>query len=167
MGKCKLFVPNKLDYARGVGRPEVECILCEIAARRDTVCNLEVARAAGFVLSANMYPYNPGHLMIFPERHVEDPRHFTDDEALTLHRLSNVAMEGLAELYEASGFNVGYNYGSVSGASIAHFHLHVVPRYAREVGFVDIVGGARIIVEDPQDTCRRMADVFSRLLAAK
>ena len=157
-----LFVPSKLDYARGA-RPDVECVLCEVIARRDTVDRLEVFRWGGFVVSLNLYPYNPGHLLLFPERHMETPAGLTTEEVQALHRLQLVAMDVLHELYGAAGFNVGYNCGEGSGASLDHFHVHVVPRYAREIGFIDIVGGARIIVEDPLVTVRRVAESFGRL----
>lgn len=157
-----LFVPAKLDYARGE-RPDVECILCEVAGRRDTVTRLECHRSGGFVVSANLYPYNPGHLLIFPERHLEEPSALQAAEVAELHRLQLAAMAVLRELYGAEGFNVGFNCGGVSGASLAHFHVHIVPRYAREVGFIDIIGGARIIVEDPRVTVGRVAEAFGRL----
>jgi len=166
VGRRNLFVPDKMAYAKGA-RPPVECILCAVVERHAEVTNLEVARLEGFVMSANLYPYNPGHLMIFPERHMLDPREFATDEAATLHRLTGVAMDCLGGLYGAQGFNVGFNYGLVSGASIEHFHLHVVPRYAREIGFVDIVGGARIIVEDPNETCRKVAADLRRRLTRR
>ena len=161
-----LFIPDKMAYAKGE-RPQVDCILCEVAKKSDKVKKLEVARHGGFVISANLYPYNPGHLMIFPHRHVEDPRDFGDEEALTLHRLTMTTMDCLGDLYGAQAFNVGFNFGPVSGASLAHYHLHIVPRYARENGFIDIVGGARIIVEDPKETCRRVARDLSSRLAAR
>ena len=161
-----LFIPDKMAYAKGQ-RPEVDCILCAVVSQNDKVKNLEVARHGGFVISANLYPYNPGHMMIFPERHLEDPREFSDDEALTIHRLTMTTMDCLGDLYGAKAFNVGFNFGPVSGASLDHYHLHIVPRYAREIGFVDIVGGARIIVEDPNETCRKVAEDMGHRLAAR
>lgn len=156
-----LFVPSKMSYVHGQ-RPQVECILCEIVEERDTVERLEVHRSEHFLVSLNLHPYNPGHLMVFPRRHVLHPGEFTEDEVLELHRLQLTSLAVLADLYRAQGFNVGYNLGRASGASIAHYHLHIVPRYERELGFMDIIGGAKIMVEDPMRTRDRMRDAFAK-----
>jgi len=160
MLKGHLFVPTKLEYAKGV-RPDVQCILCEVVARRDTVTRLEIWREGGFLVSANLHPYNPGHMMVFPERHIEDPAELSSDELLGLFDLQQRCMKHLEHLYDATGFNVGFNMGDPSGASIAHFHVHIVPRYPSELGFVDIIGGARICVEDPNETCRKLKEAFA------
>lgn len=151
MLKSHLFVPTKRDYVRGK-RPQVACILCEVIEGRDTVDRLEVFRDRLFLISLNLHPYNSGHLIVFPMRHIEDPRDMTPEEVLGLHRMQAMALEVLTLRYHPSGYNVGYNYGVASGASISHFHLHVVPRYQRELGFMDILGGAKIMVEDPTET---------------
>jgi ATP adenylyltransferase len=159
--RAHLFVPSKAAYARG-HRPAVDCILCEIAEGRDTVDRLEVHRTEHFLVSLNLHPYNPGHLMVFPVRHVLHPREFTGDEVANLHALQLKALAVLDELYRPRGYNVGYNLGHASGASIAHYHLHVVPRYERELGFMDIIGGAKIMVEDPIRTRDRLRDAFAK-----
>ncbi len=155
-----LFVPDKMAYAKG-RRPAVECILCEVAAGRDTVQRLEVYRESGFIVSLNLYPYNPGHLLIFPERHVEHPSALSDAEVLAMHRLEMLGMRVLDELYSPDGYNIGMNVGEASGASIRHLHVHVVPRFRRELGFVDIIGGAKIIVEHPCRTKDRVEQAFA------
>ena len=69
-----LFVPNKMGYVRGKDKPDVDCILCAIVEENDKVVRLEVYRTDLFVVALNLYPYSPGHLMIFPKRHVtEEP----------------------------------------------------------------------------------------------
>ena len=156
-----LFVPSKQNYVRGE-RPKVECILCEIVDERDTVERLEITRTDLFLVSLNLHPYNPGHLMVFPRRHILHPGEFTPEEVLDQHRLHLRAIAVLEELYRPQGFNVGYNLGRASGASIAHWHLHVVPRYERELGFMDIIGGAKIMVEDPIRTRDRLREAFAR-----
>lgn len=162
--KRHLFVPTKLEYAKGK-RPDVDCILCEIVDRRDTVERLEVHRTEKFVVSLNLHPYNPGHLLVFPCRHVCGLDELDRDDVLELHEVQLDCMEVLARRYGARGFNVGYNLGPDSGASIPHLHLHVVPRYERELGFMDIISGAKILVEDPVVTCRELAALFGELHA--
>jgi ATP adenylyltransferase len=156
-----LFVPSKQNYARGE-RPKVDCILCEIVAERDTVDRLEITRTDHFLVSLNLHPYNPGHVMVFPRRHILHPAEFTGEEVADRHRLELRCIAVLDQLYRASGYNVGYNLGRASGASIEHWHLHIVPRYERELGFMDIIGGAKIMVEDPIRTRDRLREAFAR-----
>ena len=158
-----LFVPNKMAYAKGTDRPDVPCILCAIVEGDDRVERLEVHRTEYFTVSLNLYPYSPGHLLIFPNRHVEDVRGLGAAEVQELHGLQCRCFEVLTRAYEPRGYNVGYNMGEASGASIAHLHLHVVPRYSRELGFMDVIGGARIIIEDPNVTRERLAGIFGSL----
>lgn len=157
----RLFVPSKINYVKG-DRPNVECILCSVINKDPNVQNLDIYRTKNFVVSANLFPYNPGHLMIFPIKHTETVEDFTDEEALELHKLQVKGIKILKRLYNTQSFNVGYNMGKSSGASIDHLHMHIVPRYPREVGFIDVIGGARIIVEDPNDTVKKLKEEFQK-----
>ena len=163
------IVANKLAYAKGK-RPAVDCILCAVVAGDERVDNLVVYQQEEFFVTLNLYPYNPGHLMVVPKRHVEDVRELQGGEVTMLHRLQGVCLNVLEREYGAPGFNVGYNIGRVSGASIPHLHLQIVPRYATEVGFFDILSDSRVIVEEPQVTRQRLVEAFAEqapaLLAA-
>lgn len=153
------IVANKLDYAKGK-RPDVDCILCGIVREDPKVKSLVVHREKGYFITLNLYPYNPGHLMVVPERHVEDIRALSEEEALDMHRLQVLTLDVLDAEYQPGGFNVGYNLGPSSGASIPHLHLQVVPRYATEIGFFDILSDSRVIVEDPHVTMERLRKAF-------
>jgi len=158
-----LFVPNKIDYAKGKKRPKVECILCAIVSGDDQVEKLEVYESELFIVSLNLYPYTPGHLMVFPKRHIVDIRELTNQEIIQLHTVENLCMNVLDKLYSPDGYNIGYNIGNAAGASIQHLHLHIVPRYPRELGFIDIIGGAKIVVEDPNRTQQRLREAFPEI----
>lgn len=162
--RAPLFIPNKMAYVRGK-RPDVACILCAVAARDDRVERLEVFRTDRWGVTVNLYPYNPGHVMLFPLRHVEDVRDLRRDEEREVTRLQRVTLDVLERAYEPTGFNVGYNLGRFAGASLAHLHLHVVPRYASELGFLDVLAHTRTIVEDPRRTLRRLRPRFRRAWA--
>ena len=151
----QVFPVHKLGYVSGQ-RPQVACILCGVAARDERVVGLEIVRSEHFLVSANLYPYNTGHLLIFPLRHIEDVAEYTEPEVLDLQRLQVRGMQVLRELYKPGGFNLGYNLGRVGGGSIEHLHLHVVPRWPNEAGFLDVLTGTRIIVEEPAETVRRI-----------
>ena len=155
-----LFIPNKLDYARGKVRPDVACILCAIVEGDDKVERLTVHQTDLFTISLNLYPYSPGHLMIFPKRHVIDPRELRPEEVSELHSLQCLSLDVLNQVYQTQSYNVGYNIGIASGASIDHLHLHIVPRYPKELGFIDVIGGTRVIIEDPVVTQAKLRAAF-------
>lgn len=99
--------------------------------------------------------------MVFPKRHVEALEELGEDEALDIFRTVNLSITSLRHLYRPQGFNVGINIGSAAGASIEHLHIHVVPRYNSELGFVDIIGGGKVMIEDPERYLERVRDAFS------
>jgi ATP adenylyltransferase len=160
MERDNLFVPNKLAYARGE-RPDVPCILCAAIAGDERVTGLVAGMTERFAVLANLYPYNPGHMMIVPQRHIEDITALDEPEVLELHRTQGRVLAILRQLYTPTGFNLGFNIGASSGASIPHLHQHLVPRHRSEQGFMDIVGGSRVIVEDPQVTMTRFRDAWT------
>ncbi len=157
-----LFNTEKIRYARGE-KPAVDCILCAIRDGSPEVTSLEVYRNDSFIISVNLYPFNPGHLMIFPVRHITGPGEFSENEALELHRLTARAIDILSDEFSPSGFNVGYNIGKGSGASIDHIHQHIVPRYENEVGFLDVLAGTRVVVANPVEVREKLKARFSLL----
>jgi ATP adenylyltransferase len=161
--KNNLFVPSKIKYVRG-DKPKVDCILCSIVKNDPRVQTLEIIRTGKFCVCANLYPYSPGHLMIFPIRHIQDIRSFTNTEALELFKLEKITIDILDKTYKPHGYNIGYNLGKWSGNSIDHVHLHVVPRFINELGFLDIISESRIIVDDPKDNLPRLKRLFQRRL---
>ena len=154
-----LFVPGKLAYVKG-DRPKVDCILCSVIRREEAVERLEVYREDSFIVMVNLYPYNPGHVMIVPIRHICDPRDLTGEEAAHLHVLQTRCLNILEKEYNPHGFNIGYNLSPFGGASIEHLHLHIVPRYKNELGFLDIIAGARTFVAEPRAMAERIARAF-------
>lgn len=157
----QLFIPNKRAYISGLKRPAVECIICSIINDDPAVANLTVWKNETVAACANLYPYNAGHLLLFPLRHIRDPRELTAEESRQMHTLLCHSLEKLSAVYNPEGYNVGYNIGEASGASIEHLHQHIVPRYPRELGFVDITAGAKIIIEDPNVTLSRLREAFA------
>lgn len=157
-----LFSVNKLDYIKK-RRERSACVLCEIGrgGGRGVRCHdLSVAAGESTAVCVNKYPYNSGHILIFPKRHVTDYRDLTAGEEREISLFLRKSLDVLDSLYAPSGYNIGYNLGDFAGASIGHLHMHVIPRYRNELGFVDIVGGAKILVEDPLETMRRLRRAF-------
>ena len=160
MERNYLFNTEKIKYVKG-DKPAVECILCAIRDNDPLVKKLIIHSTEKFIIAVNLFPFNPGHLMIFPKRHICRINELTETEALELHKLSAKTITILDEEFKPSGYNIGYNIGEGSGASIAHLHQHIVPRYTNEVGFLDVLSGARVIVSDPVDTMERLKIKFS------
>lgn len=144
-----LFAIEKLNYARGK-RPQVDCILCSVDQNHPDVANLVIEKTEHSIVSVNLYPYNPGHLIIFPKRHIIDYCLLTEEEASDIHRLTQKSIQVLQKAWQPKGFNLGYNIGKNSGGSIPHIHRHIVPRFPNEAGFLDVFANTRIVIYDPE-----------------
>jgi len=150
---------EKIAYLKGK-RPE-GCILCLIRDGSKDVERLVVTETETFIVSLNLYPYNPGHIIIFPKRHVVDIRELSASERGELDLLLDRSLSALDKTHSPSAYNIGYNMGLVAGASIDHLHLHVIPRYPREIGIVELIAGARVLVENPRDSMERIKTAFN------
>lgn len=158
-----LFSFNKMAYLKGK-RPQ-GCILCLVRDGSKDVEKLVVHESEHFIVSLNLYPYNPGHIILFPKRHITDIRQYTQDEKWELDDLVPLCIDALEQYEKPSAFNIGYNMGLSAGASIEHLHMHIIPRYPREIGIAELVGGSRVLVQDPNDTLVQLREVFRSLAA--
>jgi ATP adenylyltransferase len=155
---------EKLAYLRG-SKPE-GCILCLVRSGDPAVEDLTVHRGGGWVVALNLYPYNPGHLLVFPDRHVVDLRELSAAEAGEMQAAISKALAVLDAEYRPAGYNIGCNMGLSAGASIDHLHWHIIPRYPREIGIAELLSGKRVLVENPLETKRRLAAAFAALETA-
>lgn len=160
MERNYLFNTEKIKYVKG-DKPPVDCILCAIRDKNPLVPDLTVFQNDLFLIALNLYPFNPGHLMIFPVRHIESIHLLSEREVLMMHNLLKLSIEIIDSEFSPHGYNVGYNLGNGSGASIPHIHQHVVPRYSNEVGFLDVLSGTRVIVNDPVKVMDRLRERFA------
>ena len=149
---------DKLGYLKG-GRPD-GCILCLIRDGSEDVDKLVVHQTTNFMVSLNLYPYNPGHIIVFPKRHVTDIRALDATEKDDLSKLTDLCLDVLDQAFKPSGFNIGFNMGLSAGASIDHLHLHIIPRYPREIGIVELIAGKRVLVQNPLETQERLTAIF-------
>jgi ATP adenylyltransferase len=152
---------DKMSYVKGAHPPG--CILCLARDRAPEVVDLSIWRDELFVASVNLYPYNPGHVMLFPLRHVEDVRELDQEEERRLAELQRWLLGLLDKAYSPYAYNIGYNMGAAAGASISHLHLHIIPRYPRELGIADLIAGKRVLVEDPRESARRLRALSAQL----
>lgn len=154
---------GKLDYVQGTERPDVECILCAVRDDDVRVKSLKYYQDDLIFITLNLYPYNPGHSLIVPTRHCLKFQELTKEEILHLSR----AIQGLQlmfnEIYSPHGYNIGINQGA-AGASIDHLHWHLVPRYTQELGFIDIVGNTRVVVEGLDGVMKKVQENVDKFL---
>jgi len=150
-GLDRLWTPHRLAYIKGGEAPE-GCPF-DRAPSLTGDASLVVARGKVVYAVLNLYPYNPGHLLICPYRHVADYTDLTDDEVIELASFTQEAMRVVRRVSGAHGFNIGINQGSVAGAGIAaHLHQHVVPRYGGDANFMPIVGHTKVLPQLLTDT---------------
>jgi ATP adenylyltransferase len=130
--------------------PEVEgsCVFCDIVdGVGDEGDRILVGSPLAFVTLAK-YPYNPGHLLVLPSRHVGDLEELTPEEHAAIDDLLARSIRALRSAADPHGFNVGVNLGRVAGAGIpGHLHWHVVPRWGGDTNFMPVVGQTRVLPE--------------------
>ena len=149
-----LWTPYRMAYIRGAGKPTTEhdCPFCLIPQMDDDE-GLVVARGRTVFAVLNLYPYNAGHLMVVPYRHVPDYTDLTADEVAELGAFTQTAMRVVRSVSGAHGFNIGMNQGSVAGAGIAdHLHQHAVPRWGGDTNFMPVIGLTRVLPQVLRET---------------
>ena len=142
---ARLYTPHRMAYIKGGGEGAQGCPFCEIPGMSDAD-GLVVARGETAYVVLNLYPYNAGHLMVVPFRHVAPYDDLAPAEAAEVAALTQRALRALRHATGAHGFNVGMNLGTVGGAGIAaHLHQHVVPRWGGDTNFMPVVGHTRVL----------------------
>ncbi len=152
---------DKIAYVKGP-RPAA-CILCLVRDGSPDVIDLSFWRDELFIASVNLYPYNPGHLLLYPRRHVVDVRDLASEEERRLTDIQRWLLGLIDRACSPQGYNIGFNMGGAAGASIDHLHLHIIPRYPRETGIADLIAGKRVLVEDPRETTRRFRELAAQV----
>ncbi|CAN5230471.1 HIT domain-containing protein [soil metagenome] len=158
----RLWTPHRMAYIKGEGKPagEDDCPFCAVPAMPDEE-GLLVARGVFVYAVLNLYPYNSGHLMICPYRHVADYTELADDEVAELARFTQQAMVAVRGVSNAQGFNIGMNQGQIAGAGIAaHLHQHVVPRWGGDTNFMPVVGHTRVLAQLLSETRTLLTDAW-------
>jgi ATP adenylyltransferase len=156
-GLQRLWMPHRMAYIRGEGKPGGPdggdgCPFCRIQGLSDAEA-LVVARGELVYTVLNLYPYNGGHLLVCPYRHVADYTELDGGETAELAGHTKRAMTALRAASGAQGFNIGMNMGPVAGAGIAaHLHQHVVPRWGGDANFMPVVARTRVLPQLLADT---------------
>lgn len=161
-----LWSPWRLAYITGV-REETDCVFCNALVDPEAE-PLILHRGATCFVILNLFPYNNGHLMVIPNRHIASLALATADELSETIELTRIAEIALTEAYAPHGMNMGMNLGKPAGAGILdHVHMHVVPRWNGDTNFMTVVGGTRVLPEDLTDTAAKLRPIFARLAAER
>jgi ATP adenylyltransferase len=160
-GLERLWTPHRMAYIKGGGDKADDGCPFDRAPHLPADESLVVARGKVVYAVLNLYPYNPGHLLICPYRHVADYTDLTDEEVVEVASFTQEAMRTVRRVSGAHGFNIGLNQGSVAGAGIAaHLHQHVVPRFGGDANFMPIVGQTKVLPQLLTDTRDLLADAW-------
>ena len=150
-----------MEYIEAAHDDDVECIFCQLPNRGDDEKNFILGRETHAFAMLNAYPYNPGHLMIAPVRHVGELTELTEEELVDAGRLQQRAVQALRDEMNPQGFNVGMNLGRVAGAGVpGHLHWHVVPRWNGDTNFMPVTGHTRVLPESLDDTYKKLKPRF-------
>ena len=158
-----LWSPWRLDYVTGKTQAgSSSCIFCDAIAGGHQ-SDLVVFRGPTCFVILNLYPYNSGHLMVVPNRHLARLSDATPDELHELIELTQRAEIVLTAAYAPHGMNMGINLGKPAGAGVLdHVHLHVVPRWHGDTNFMTVVGATRVLPEELPQSAVRLRELFAR-----
>lgn len=159
----RLWTPWRLEYVTAASDLVPGCVFCE-ALGKDHDTALIVFQGASCFVILNLYPYNNGHLMVVPRRHVGRLADLSSEEAIEMMSLTRAVEMALHELYQPHGFNMGLNLGKSAGAGVLdHLHMHVVPRWHGDTNFMTVVGETRVLPEELAHTATRLRPVLARI----
>lgn len=162
----RLWTPYRMAYIEGEDKPKstqpADCPFCYAPARDDET-SLIVRRGTHTFAVLNLYPYNPGHLLVCPYRHVSGYVETTEAESAEIASLTKQAITVIKKVSAPEGFNIGMNQGAVAGAGItAHLHQHVVPRWQGDSNFLPIVARTKAIPQLLSQTRKLLADAWAK-----
>ena len=154
-----IWAPWRIEY---IQREKAEgCILCDKPSQSSDAQNYILYRGDKNFIIMNTYPYNPGHLMIAPYRHIANLEQLTDEELHEHFEIVSRSIKILRQVFNPGGFNIGINMGKVAGAGIDdHFHTHIVPRWQGDTNFMPVISDVRVLPEALAETYEKLKDKF-------
>lgn len=173
-GFQRLWTPHRIAYIKGDGKPKDpnspdfnpnrDCPFCNMdkscsdyTNSSDKTVSLVVSKGKFVYAVANLYPYNTGHLLICPYRHISHYIDLNSDELDEFSKMTQQAIKTIKLVYKCDGFNIGMNQGKIAGAGIsAHLHQHIIPRWNGDANFFPLIGKTRQISEFLLDTCNKI-----------
>jgi ATP adenylyltransferase len=164
MSDEKLWAPWRMKYIESAAKDEEsDCFLCNNQKMADSSENLILHRGKLCLVIMNLYPYNNGHLLVAPNRHVGEYLELSTDELAEIADFTRESIEALRQIMNPHGFNIGMNLGRVAGAGVEdHLHLHIVPRWNGDTNFMPVIGGSKVMSESLEESYQRLKGAFDK-----
>lgn len=160
-----IFAPWRMKFIKEAKGGLKECFFCQYLkeSKEQDRKNLVLFRGEKVFLLLNRYPYNHGHLMVAPLRHLGDYTQLTKEESLELMQLSQKVVAALSKVLQAHGFNLGFNLGHAAGAGVAdHLHLHILPRWTGDTNFMPAIAKTKVIPQSLLETYDNLLELFDK-----
>ena len=155
--------PARRAYVRKKG-PSKDCVFCEAAGGRPSAKNLVLFKGPQTLVIVNKYPYNSGHLLVLPRRHIASLEELSLDEYQVLMKVFRSSLQILSKVYQPEGVNAGLNLGSAAGAGVpGHLHWHIVPRWKGDTNFFPLIAETKLVVETAAQSYKRLKSAFSQM----
>jgi ATP adenylyltransferase len=163
----RLWRPWRIAYVTEIESIREEgCIFCTKPKAGDDRESLILHRGMKTYIMMNLYPYNTGHVMVSPDRHVGDLQDLDEQELKELMELTVLVIKAIEKEMQPQGFNLGINLGKVAGAGYdEHLHLHIVPRWQGDTNFMPVVAEAKVMPESIEDNYARLRRAIEVILA--
>lgn len=155
-----LFRPDRMKYVRKLIK-EPGCVFCRAAQSPIAFETLCVFKTKHSMILLNKFPYNPGHLLVLPQRHCGDLLKLSDLEYNDLQQTFKQAFAAIQNIYQPAGINAGLNHGAAAGAGIPdHLHYHLIPRWSGDLNFFPLIAETKVVVESLEQTYDRFLEYF-------
>jgi len=139
-----------------------ECIFCLMCKKQNDPSDYVLYRGEEVLISLNRFPYNVGHAMIIPYRHIENVEELNSKEAAEVFQLLNLCISVLKNVLKPTGFNIGVNIGKAAGAGEQHLHLHIVPRWVGDTNFMPVVANTRVLSESLDNVLHELSQEIKK-----
>lgn len=161
-----IFAPWRIEYIRS---PKHDgCIFCDFPKENRDKERLILYRGEKAFVIMNNYPYNPGHVMIAPYRHIGNLEDLSDEELLEIMKLAQLMVKAIKKAMKPEGFNMGFNIGRVAGAGIeGHIHMHIVPRWNGDTNFMPVLANTKVIPQAIKDSYGELKKALKEILESE
>ena len=159
-----LWSPWRMKYLEKEKHPTDACVFCQAIQGTDDRANLVLHRNEACFIILNRYPYNNGHLLVVPNRHVGDLDDLTVDESANVMHVARYGVRLLRNTFKSDALNIGMNLGAAAGAGILdHVHMHIVPRWDGDTNYMTVFSGTRVISEALEKTFKRLTVTMAEI----
>jgi len=163
-----LWAPWRMEYIVHSLKndPDEGCVFCTSLQDDRDETRFILHRGHNAFIIMNLFPYNNGHLMIVPNRHIDEFTKLSDDELLEINKLINLSVRALRHAIHPDGFNIGMNLGRVAGAGVAdHLHYHIVPRWNGDTNFMPVLGETKVVSQSLEAGYKHLKVSFEAVLS--